>query len=1049
MGRLEAGLESQSDQSGPDCHDGRMEPLPLLKSRQSLLACLPFTPNSDLMKTSQLIFVLSLLISSLLIGIQGKPSQAADWQYSGSLFINSTAEGASIPADVSVKDFPLLVRLHEDWFDFSQAQDNGADIRFVTPQGTPLAFQIEHWNPGSGEGSLWVRIPEILGQSIQEIQMKWGNPDAASKSNGNAVFNASNGYLSVWHMGSKVKDEVGTLASDDTGTTETQGMVGKARHFENQGIFCGDQINTYPTGSSVHTSQAWFRSEASRGRVLAWGNEKAQGKVVMQYRSPPRVHMECYFSDANVDGDITTRTPQWVHAVHTYRRGESLIYLNGVLAGTGNPRATPLNVQSPSRMWIGGWYNRYDFVGDIDEVRISKTVRSPEWIRLEYENQKPLQTLVGPITQTGSDFSLSTDSIQLLEGQRIKLTARAGGAQKIYWVSMVGNDQEILAVDRFHLTYEAQRVAGDQKRVLQIKAIYPDGLKTLNIPVMVKESIPEPIFTLQAPSKWNGRDTIEIVPHMKNLEQMESTGHGQLTYDWKVTGLATINQTQPGKMILSRSQNSGLLTVTATIGNGGKSTSVSTGILVEEPQHDARVVRTPGADERPVDNQFYARDESNQGTLYFNGTLKQPADGVFLKVYADDQLIAHQKQNCQPGQPYAFKTRLAAGLIIYRVEFGIETKGVTKVQYTADNLVCGDAYIIDGQSNALATDTRETSPPETNHWIRSYGKPETRRKADQEVDENLWCLPVWKARNGEKAELGYWGMELAKRLLKSQQVPICIINGAVGGTRIDQHQRNEQDPTDLSTIYGRLLWRVRQAQLTHGIRAVLWHQGENDQGAAGPDGGYGWQTYQRYFIEMSASWKRDFPNVEQYYIFQIWPNACSMGNGNGDMLREIQRTLPNLYSRMSIMSTLGIEPPGGCHYPLSGWAEFAKLIQPVMERDLYQKEFPQAITAPNLQSATFAVDTKDTLHLEFDQPVVWSDDLVDEFYLDGERNQIASGSATGQRLTLKLKAPSQSRKITYLKEQSWSQKKLLKGSNGIAALTFCNVSLVPTDSSRR
>ena len=105
--------------------------------------------------------------------------------------------------------------------------------------------------------------------------------------------------------------------------------------------------------------------------------------------------------------------------------------------------------------------------------------------------------------------------------------------------------------------------------------------------------------------------------------------------------------------------------------------------------------------------------------------------------------------------------------------------------------------------------------------------------------ENLWCNPVWKFAGGkdrhasikeDKAQLGWWGMELAKRLVASQKVPIFIVNGAKGGTRIDQHQRNDENPTDLDTIYGRMLWRVRQARLTHGIRAIIWHQGENDQG---------------------------------------------------------------------------------------------------------------------------------------------------------------------------------------------------------------------------
>ena len=52
-------------------------------------------------------------------------------------------------------------------------------------------------------------------------------------------------------------------------------------------------------------------------------------------------------------------------------------------------------IKSPARLWIGGWYNNYDFVGDIDEVRISKVARSADWMRLQYENQKPLQTLTG------------------------------------------------------------------------------------------------------------------------------------------------------------------------------------------------------------------------------------------------------------------------------------------------------------------------------------------------------------------------------------------------------------------------------------------------------------------------------------------------------------------------------------------------------------------------------------------------------------------------------------------------------------------------------
>jgi hypothetical protein len=200
-------------------------------------------------------------------------------------------------------------------------------------------------------------------------------------------------------------------------------------------------------------------------------------------------------------------------------------------------------------------------------------------------------------------------------------------------------------------------------------------------------------------------------------------------------------------------------------------------------------------------------------------------------------------------------------------------------------------------------------------------------------------------------------------LLESQQVPIFIINAAVGGTRIDQHQRNASDPTDLTTLYGRMLWRVQPAKLTHGIRAILWHQGENDQGTDGPTGGYGWETYQQLFVDMSAAWKQDFPNVQHYYVFQTWPDSCSMDgrSGSGDVLSEQQRTLPQLYSNLSIMSTLGIRPPGGCHFPLAGWAEFARLIHPLIERDLYGKVPAASITPPNLRHAAMPVARKTRL----------------------------------------------------------------------------------------
>lgn len=962
-----------------------------------------------------------------------------DGSYSASIFLLTSAEGADLPASASETNFPVLIRLHKDFFNFKTAAPDGRDLRFEA-DGQPLRFQIEHWDSINETASIWVRIPELRGNQRQEIKILWGNPQAESQSSGSGVFDSSNHYLSVLHMGDSLVDEVGTVTTKDQKTTAIAGRIGLGRHLgPGQGILCGEQIEAFPVGSASHSTEAWIRPEKPNGRVLGWGNEHAQGKVIMHFKSPPHVEMECYFSGANVSSIGRIPLDQWTHVLHTYEKGDSRIYINGQLSNSSQTPNAPLAIKSPARFYIGGWYNHYDYVGDIDEVRISNVVRSANWAKLQFENQKEMQTLVGMVVQPGDEFSVSTNHAIVDEGAKMTFSTKALGAQKLYWILKTQEHESVVAVDRLSYTFEAPRITGSSKAILQCKAVYPEGVRIQNIDIGIEEKIPEPIFTLEAPKAWNGRDRIEVTPRITNLDALKSAGAGQIDIRWDAGPFAVITEATSEKLILKRSEQSGDLNVTASISNGGASRLQTIQIAVTEPPLDPWVLRIPSDDEKPEEGQFYARESrGNTGTLHYNGKLaedvRSATQQVFLKLYSDDQLSETVTTKLDKNNAYKLSVKLKAGLIKYRIEFGVDQDRVLE---RVGDIVCGDAYLIDGQSNALATDTAEKSPPETNTWIRTYASPSNNPK---ENEGNLWDLPVWKSQKEPRAELGWWGMELAKRLVESQQVPIFMINAAVGGTRIDQHQPNPKDRTDLSTIYGRMLWRVQRAKLTHSIRAILWHQGENDQGADGPTGGYGWETYHPYFIQMAAGWRQDFPNIERFYVFQIWPNSCSMGgrNGSGDMLREKQRQLPNLFSRMSILSTLGVEPEGGCHFPLEGWGKFAHMAQPLIERDFYGKNPSMAISAPNLRQATWNA-TRDAIVLEFDQPIVWSEKLVGEFYLDGQKGKVASGSVSGNTLKLMLSEPSTAKSITYLKEIDWKQDRLLKGTNGLAALTFCNV----------
>ncbi len=317
----------------------------------------------------------------------------------------TTPEGADLPATASEEGFPLLVRLHKDFFDFSQAKANGEDIRFSTGTGTPLAYQIEEWDAADGTASIWVRIPTIKGNARQEIKLYWGKADAASESSGSAVFNESNGYLSVWHMNDPVKDEVGTLESKDTGTTSSCGIIGQSRHFgAGKGINCGENI----THLSFRLQPAFFRSvvqgreaECDRPGLGQRAGAGQSGDAVCQ--SAAHQNGLLLFRRKRGERQHAPHVPMDSRGAHLQERRFADLREWASSTASRTSEGPRWRSRARRRMWIGGWYNNYDFVGDIDEVRISKVARSADWVRLEYENQKPLQTLVGPLVQPGND----------------------------------------------------------------------------------------------------------------------------------------------------------------------------------------------------------------------------------------------------------------------------------------------------------------------------------------------------------------------------------------------------------------------------------------------------------------------------------------------------------------------------------------------------------------------------------------------------------------------------------------------------------------------
>lgn len=611
-----------------------------------------------------------------------------------------------------------------------------------------------------------------------------------------------------------------------------------------------------------------------------------------------------------------------------------------------------------------------------------------------------------------------------------------------------GSDRSSLAPD-FTLWPGASSVPGpgtarDFNTPQSYTVTSSDSLVTKIYTVTVDFHPPLPEFTLSAPAHWDGRQSITVEPVISNLALLQANDGTNFTYEWSTSNVAVTQTTSSGVMTLTRAQGNGSLVVYLAMSNGSEAVIRSATIRVQQPATDPWIERTPLANEKPVNDQFFARNPfTNLGTIYYRGTQSGNPDGVYIKIFRTpeggaESLYSTHRQALDAGT-YDFTATIEAGLSTYRVVYGTTTGGTdTDVGPAVTNLVCGDAFMIQGQSNAVATDTGSSDFDDTtSNWIRTYGTVGS---------GTAWTLAQSKPSGSSWPwRIGFWGMKLARDIVSTHQVPVCIINGAVGGTRIDQHQPNPVDRrvgAGTYDIYANLLNRVNEARLTHGIRAVFWHQGESDSGSAGPPLEPDHFFYEKNFLAMTSAWKEDFPNYLRYIIYQVAPNPCSLGPYASEV-REIQRTLPRLYSNMSVLHNLGLSGYLGCHYNKVGYENMAGRLLSVINRDVYGGAAPEAITPPNLKRAYFTNTARTAITLQFDQPMQWNALATVNFHVNDVANQIVSGVASGNFVTLQLAvAAGANSTLDYVKD-SWNfneaNSSLLEGMNGIPALTFANV----------
>jgi hypothetical protein len=320
-----------------------------------------------------------------------------------------------------VEQFPLLIRLDKENFNFSQARSKGQDLRF-SRMGRMLDYEIGRWDTAAEVAEVWVRIDTVRFDTLfAPLNMYWGNAAAPAVSDGAKVFHPSGGHSAAWHLNEngqgdpdEFKDAGGRYHGRGDGQSRKAprripGVVGYAQNFR----FGGNPSSIVIPGSfdpgpqwSMHF---WIKSEgANKGVIFQKGNSWAEADMRFQLTVQPGASQKIAMhaaSSAFHNSDIYI-PDQFVFLGITYDGNKLTYYVDGFIRESFEPFKQGSN---PGGWVLLGAYNtsgtEQNLNGSLDEMWFSTVVRSAAWMRLAFENQKSHSYIVsvGPNSAGGGD----------------------------------------------------------------------------------------------------------------------------------------------------------------------------------------------------------------------------------------------------------------------------------------------------------------------------------------------------------------------------------------------------------------------------------------------------------------------------------------------------------------------------------------------------------------------------------------------------------------------------------------------------------------------
>ena len=312
----------------------------------------------------KLLFVLSLLAG--LLPMSSHAEWNADWANHKKISINA------VGVSPSQEQFPVVVRLHSGNFDFSTANVDGSDLRFIAGDDkTELKFHIEKYDSVNELAVIWVQLPKVdAAEKDAHFFVYSGNEKATASADAKATWDAAT--VAAFHFAEKAllqDSSASALVAAGEVSVQKSALIGEAAVFSGKPL----SIAAIPLlkGSAAYTWSAWIKPAniTQSATLISFGNAltlKTDGLKLSLNAGTSKV----------AGGEL--KAAVWQHVAVSVDGGKANLYLNGVSVATGDVPS----VDASTNIKLGEGY-----AGEIDEMQMANVARSAEWLKLSASAQ--------------------------------------------------------------------------------------------------------------------------------------------------------------------------------------------------------------------------------------------------------------------------------------------------------------------------------------------------------------------------------------------------------------------------------------------------------------------------------------------------------------------------------------------------------------------------------------------------------------------------------------------------------------------------------------